>query len=117
MAKRLGFGPLMFETDEEYCNLVLKNWNISFQEFKKRGILSVPFTYRKYEKDGFNTPSGKVELYSQKLKDLGFDPLPSYREPTESPVSTPALLEDYPLIITTGVGSRLSAFRVPQLSH
>ena len=109
MAKRLGFGPLMFASDEEYCNFVLKNWNISFQEFKRRGTIEVPFTYRKYEAGGFKTPSGKVELYSKELKDLGFDPLPSYREPTESPVSTPGLLKDYPLIITTG--GRVPVFR------
>lgn len=102
LADRLGFGQLMFGSDEEYCDFILKNWNVSFQEFKKKGILSVPYTYRKYEEKGFNTPTGKIELSSQKLKDLEFDPLPSYREPTESPVSTPDLYKEYPLIITTG---------------
>jgi anaerobic selenocysteine-containing dehydrogenase len=35
---------------------------------------------RKYLKAGFATPSGKVELSSSVLRDLGFDPLPYYRE-------------------------------------
>ncbi len=114
LAKRLGFGHLMFSSDEEYCDFLLKDWGMSFQEFKKKGVLSVPYTYRKYEKEGFKTPSGKIELYSQKLKDLGFDPLPSYREPPESPVSTPEIFKEYPLIITTGGRSpvfRHSEFR------
>ena len=38
---------------------------------------------RKYLRTGFATPSGKVELYSSVLEDLGFDPLPYYREAAE----------------------------------
>ena len=33
----------------------------------------------------FNTASGKIELYSQALKDLGADPLPRYTPPDEPP--------------------------------
>lgn len=35
--------------------------------------------FRKYERTGFATPSGKVELRSSILADLGFDPLPYWR--------------------------------------
>lgn len=38
------------------------------------------FKERKYLETGFATPSGKVELYSTVLEELGFDPLPYYRE-------------------------------------
>ncbi len=34
--------------------------------------------YRSYEVEGFKTPSGKFELFSQRLKDLGFSPLPAF---------------------------------------
>ena len=57
--------------------------------------------YRKHEKDGFSTPSGKVELYSSKLKDWGFDPLPTYHEPPETPLSAPELVKEYPLVFTS----------------
>jgi anaerobic selenocysteine-containing dehydrogenase len=33
---------------------------------------------------------------------MGYDPLPYYVEPPESPYSTPDLYKEYPLIITTG---------------
>ncbi|MFC1929933.1 molybdopterin-dependent oxidoreductase [Chloroflexota bacterium] len=102
LAKRLGFRELMFENDEEHCNYILKPSGITWEEFKKKGVISVPYAYRKYERDGFKTPSHKIELYSQRLKDLGFDPLPSYREPTESPIRNPELAKEYPLILTTG---------------
>lgn len=52
--------------------------------------------YRKYEKTGFATPSGKVELSCSILEDLGFDPLPYFREDPPMPL-------DYPLKMFTGV--------------
>jgi len=55
--------------------------------------------YRKYEKKGFGTPSGKVEIYSSIFEKLGLDPLPSYKEPPETPVSAPELAKDYPFIL------------------
>jgi anaerobic selenocysteine-containing dehydrogenase len=63
-----------------------------------------PDMYRKYAgfMHGFNTPSKKVELYSERLHDLGYDPLPIYREPAESPVSRPNLAADYPFVLIGG---------------
>jgi hypothetical protein len=55
-----------------------------------------PLKYKKYEEKGFGSPTGKVELYSTAFEKHGYDPLPFYREPPESPVSTPELLEEYP---------------------
>lgn len=75
-----------------------------------RGFLSMtrlrsyPNMYKKYETlmKGFLTSSTKVELYSNRLKELGYDPLPVYREPAESPVSQPQLAKEYPLILIAG---------------
>ncbi len=60
------------------------------------------FKQKKYEETGFPTRSGKVELYSSILEELGYDPLPYYEEPAESPVSTPEVAKEYPLILSTG---------------
>ena len=35
-------------------------------------------------------------------KQLGYDPLPQYNEPGESPISTPELYKEYPLVMTSG---------------
>ena len=115
LAKRLGCGDRMFPTDEAYFDFLLEPSGMTFEEFKKIGVLSVPYSFKKHEAKGFNTPTGKVQLYDQRLKDLGFDPLPSYREPTESPVSTPELTRQYPLIITTG--GRVPVFRHSELRN
>ena len=68
----------------------------------KGGFTNWPKEEKKYEKSGFGTPSGKVELYSEVLKTLGYDPLPQFYEPPESPYSRPDLAEQYPLILITG---------------
>ncbi|MEA1895837.1 MAG: molybdopterin-dependent oxidoreductase [Euryarchaeota archaeon] len=76
-----------------------------------RGVLKItkfkdyPEMYRKYDSflGGFLTPSKKVDLYSKRLEELGYDPLPVYREPAESPLSQPDLAREYPLVLMTGV--------------
>ncbi|MDR2109061.1 MAG: molybdopterin-dependent oxidoreductase [Coriobacteriales bacterium] len=57
---------------------------------------------------GFNTPTGKVELKSRVLEDLGFEGLPVYEEPLHGPLS--ADFKDYPLILNTGS-------RLPYYTH
>ncbi len=64
-----------------------------------RQMIGFPIRYNKYKQRGFNTLSGKVELYSGLLEDLGYDPLPHYREPAQSPVSTPEIAKEYPFIL------------------
>ena len=83
---------------------------IDFEKFKELGWIAPARTYRNYEKRGFHTPTGKFELWSTVLERSGADPLPSWTEPPETPVSRPDLLAEYPLILTTG--SRVTPFFV-----
>ncbi len=85
------------------CNeWMLAGTGMSFDDLKKRSIIRVDPVYRKYETEGFHTPSGKVELYSSDIARFGYSPVPDFKEPPESPASTPELMEDYPLVLTTG---------------
>ncbi len=61
-------------------------------------------------KPGFETPTGKMEFTSEILRKYGFDPLPVYIEPTQSPISTPEVAKEYPLILNSGS-------RVPMYTH
>ncbi|MCX5909273.1 MAG: molybdopterin-dependent oxidoreductase, partial [Deltaproteobacteria bacterium] len=109
LAKRLGFADRMFPTDEAFMDFLLQPAKMNFADFKKKGLIRLPWEYKQYEKNGFATPTGKVQLHDPKLENLGFDPYPGYIEPTESPISTPELAKEYPLIITTG--GRVPVFR------
>ncbi|KXA97449.1 hypothetical protein AKJ39_03295 [candidate division MSBL1 archaeon SCGC-AAA259J03] len=57
---------------------------------------------KKYKDIGFGTPTGKVELYSTIFEKLGYQPLPEFREPPESPRSKPSLADEYEYILITG---------------
>ena len=92
------------ESVEEVLNEQLRvaGRNISFNQLSDFGYVDMKVEYRKYEKEGFKTPSGKIELYSTALEKMGYSPLPVYVEPPESPISTPETFKDYPLVLTTG---------------
>jgi anaerobic selenocysteine-containing dehydrogenase len=109
LAGRLGFADRMFTSDESFMDFLLQPAEMNFKDFKRKGLIRLPWEYKKYEKNGFATPTGKVQLFDTKLESLGFDPLPAYVEPAESPVSTPEFAREYPLIITTG--GRVPVFR------
>src|SRR5258708_39407000 len=55
--------------------------------------------------DGYGTTTCKFELWSTTFERWGYDPLPSHIEPPESPVRTPELFAQFPLILNTGVRS------------
>ncbi|HEX5436731.1 MAG TPA: molybdopterin oxidoreductase family protein [Gemmatimonadaceae bacterium] len=59
--------------------------------------LTLPRPFLPYAEGGFPTPSGRCELYSQRLADMGLDPLPTFTPPHEGPERTPALATRYPL--------------------
>jgi anaerobic selenocysteine-containing dehydrogenase len=61
---------------------------------------------RIYRLRGFRTPSGKVEFDSEELRAAGHDGLPIYQEPAESPISTPDVAKDYPLVLTSGARTK-----------
>lgn len=51
---------------------------------------------------GFNTPTGRIELWSNFYSRAGLDPLPYFEEPEPGPGSTPDLMDEYPLVMTSG---------------
>jgi thiosulfate reductase/polysulfide reductase chain A len=91
------------ESLRELLDSRLSHLGVDFDEIVERGHLQIPLRYEKYkDMGGFLTPSRKVELRSSRLEALGYDPLPHYEEPPESPISTPEIAEQYPLVLTTG---------------
>ncbi len=88
---------------EEILDYRLEPLGVTWAQFKVKQRHFNPIKHRMYEEKGrFRTPSGKVELYAEFLKGINIQPLPEYREPAESPVSSPELARDFPLVLTTG---------------
>ncbi|MFQ5550531.1 MAG: IscS subfamily cysteine desulfurase, partial [Gemmatimonadales bacterium] len=53
-------------------------------------------------KEGFDTPTGKFEIFSTTLAEYGYEPLPKYVEPTEGPLGNARLAEEFPLVFNSG---------------
>ncbi|MFC1957508.1 molybdopterin-dependent oxidoreductase [Chloroflexota bacterium] len=87
---------------EEWNSSQTKSLGISYYELREKGYVTSPAEYQKYEQAGFQTSTGKVELYATVFEKYGYDPLPFFTEPPESPFSTPELMKDYPLILIAG---------------
>jgi len=105
LSKRLGIGDKFpWKSEEELVAFELGPTGLSFKELLEEKPEGAFYQQKQYGmKDAkFSTPSGKIEIYSEALKDVGFDPLPTYLEPRRSPVSSPELLKKYPLILSTG---------------
>jgi anaerobic selenocysteine-containing dehydrogenase len=98
LAHAMGHGEhFPWNNDEELLDHRLSPSGRTYTEFAATTIMDAPPpAFRKYRNTGFATPSGKVELASSILADLGFDPVPYHRE--GAPTS-----EEYPYRVFSGV--------------
>ncbi len=114
LARRLGLRDVFWQGDfERSVADILSPSGIDLAELRRHPEgLALPIPPHEpwgYRHSGFDTPSGKVEIRSSLLEACGYDGLPVYREPAESPLH-PTLAVDYPLVLTTGA-------RVPMYTH
>lgn len=116
LSRRLNPDDSLLASGHEAClDWIFEPSGIRVEDFKghPQGVVlsdrgATP--YEKYRESGFPTPSGKMEFTSLVLKEAGLDALPTYKEPEQSPVSTPEIAKDFPLILTTGA-------RLPMYMH
>jgi anaerobic selenocysteine-containing dehydrogenase len=103
LAAALGFEPELFPDDETLIREVLDGGphlqGITLERLKAEGAvrLNLPAEYLPFAEGNFPTPSGKCELYSERMKAAGLDPLPTYLPPIEDPQTRPDLAEVHPI--------------------
>ncbi len=110
LAERLGLGEHFWGGDEDAANdhlLAPSGLTVAQLRGAPGGVrVSVPTRHRKYAEEvdggvrGFETPSRRIELYSEPMLEHGYPPLPSYEEPLVGPRSRPDLAVRYPLVLT-----------------
>jgi anaerobic selenocysteine-containing dehydrogenase len=106
LANRLGLSESFpWKSEEEFVSFMIAPSGFSFDYLLNEKPEGDYYAEKKYTiPDGFfRTPSGKIEIYSDALEQVGFDPLPSYLEPERGPVrGDKSFLEKYPLILSVG---------------
>ena len=112
LGRKMGYGEYFpWRTDEEVVEHMLEPSGLTMKQLMEEHPEGVMFGKRQYEMPKkIRTPSGKIELYSQSLADFGEDPIPVYKESSQSPISNPELAKEFPLILVTGV-------RIPEYTH
>lgn len=87
-----------------YIDEDLKPSGITYEALLKspHGVRFGEISYRKYESRGFNTVDGKAQIFSDRLADMDFDPLPNWEDSSESRRSKPELAKEYPYVVFTG---------------
>ena len=95
LGKTLCPEELFWDTEEAVFDYVLEPTGYTYRELVEHGTLWKQQHYQKYMNKGFNTPTGKVEIISETLRQMNINPLPVI-------TTQQTCTEEYPLVLTTG---------------
>jgi anaerobic selenocysteine-containing dehydrogenase len=110
LAERMGFGEPCFRMGaEEIVRELIQTPSPLLEGVTWERLLAEPSVrlnlparpWVPFVEGRFPTPSGKLELYSESLAELGLDPLPGWEPERESPEASPDLFERFPLKLLT----------------
>ncbi len=89
LAGKLGVGEYMpFKDMDEYLATRCEKAGVDYAKLRKEGIVmgpKEPITVEEGAQIAFDTPSKKVEFWSDQLAKAGFDPVPKYTAPEPAP--------------------------------
>jgi anaerobic selenocysteine-containing dehydrogenase len=105
LGKTMGYNEYFpwCNTDELFATL-LEPTGMTVEKIKDTpgGVIFHEIGQREYLKSGFDTPSGKFEIFSPMMKEQGYSPLPTFVELAEKAASQPALADKYPFVLISG---------------
>jgi anaerobic selenocysteine-containing dehydrogenase len=81
LAARLGMGDAFWGSAAEALDYKLAPLGMRWRELTERHYLANELRYFKHRAEGFRTRTGKFNLYCERLRQLGYEPLPVYRPP------------------------------------
>ncbi len=88
-----------WNTQREFNEFLVKDTNLDLGKLASDGYAEFDYAQGDFAKQVFKTPSGKVELWSQRMADAGLDPLPDWLPTGASQENNPA----YPFTLQTGL--------------
>jgi anaerobic selenocysteine-containing dehydrogenase len=105
LGRRLGFeAEFPWDTAEEAIDDQLAPSGLTVDKLREspEGLRAEPLRYEKFTTDGFATPSGRVEFYSERLQSQGYHSVPFMHGEKENPISFARELEDDAVIGISG---------------
>ncbi len=96
----IDFDVFPWASERDLFDYQLKETKIDLEALRARGFHEVAQGYEDYRKNGFKTPSGKIEFCSSRLERLGQDPLPDFKPPVYAKTTA-----EFDLILLTGIRS------------
>ena len=87
LAKRLGLNELVFDSIEDIWRFQLEGTGVQAKDFNATGMVNLADKpiYRDMDKLKFKTPSGKLEIISEKLEKAGLKSLKPFEAPETPP--------------------------------
>jgi anaerobic selenocysteine-containing dehydrogenase len=109
LAQRLGLGErFTWANSRELFDYRLAPSGLHFADLIDQPPHPMPNALTKLAPNEYATPSGKIELSSSILKDLGYDPLPHYDAAVHQADKEAAQAAGYPLEVFIGLRERTS---------
>lgn len=112
LGKRLGLAEHFPANEKDALELVLEPSGVTWDEFKKVRMFGATKIPRDQERQTVATPSGKIEIVSAQMEDLGSAAMPRWAE--LSRLYAGELSDQYPLSLTTRLEDayKLTGFKV-----
>jgi len=105
LGKKFGFNlDYLPENSLDTIEKIIRNSNLNTEidELKEKPYLHPSYQEIAFGDLKFNTPTQKIEFFSQRVKDRwGKNPLPAYNEPVENKYTSPNIYSKYPLSLIT----------------
>ncbi|HNQ46137.1 MAG TPA: molybdopterin-dependent oxidoreductase [Syntrophorhabdus sp.] len=105
LGRKMGYAEhFPWNTDEEVAEHFFSTSGVTMKDLTDHpaGVYFGKKEYRLFEKVPFATTSGKIELFSSRMVELGHSGLPVHMEPHQSAVANPEIVKEYPEILLTG---------------
>jgi len=81
LAEKMGYGEyFQWDSWEDWANNVLAYVPITLNELKEKGVWQGELQYHKFKEEPLETPTGKIEIFSEGFQAKGYDPMPIFTE-------------------------------------
>jgi len=105
LGRKMGYGEYFpWNSDEEVAEHFFSTSGVTVKQLTEHpeGVYFGKKQYRLFERKGFSTASGKVEIFSGRMEELGCAGMPTHVEPEQSAMNNPELVKEYPEVLLTG---------------